>query len=231
VDRVPPDPPLTEILSARALNDLLRRLSQQQSKGEHGPNIPLDQDLLESINLTGQDSRANVGLLKHKGDLQWPMLLTDLEFEDSRERIDRLIKDAVKVAECGNSVEAGKLEDMRTELGRLNTTLSRDIGKSSPAEYVEARRYLDLLADAVRALEDPKAVHYFNGNGIANAKGKKVGQVANVAELIDSMSRNGLRFAPSVPGETDAYCALYRALQAFDAGMSAVAGSSKESEW
>jgi hypothetical protein len=232
LDRARHDPPMTEVLSARALNDLFRHLSRLQGKGERGPNVPLDPDLLENINVTGQDSRANVGLLKNKGDLQWPLPLTGLEFKDSREHVDRLIKDAVNLAEFGNPVEPGKLKDMKRQLDRLNATLSRNISEMSPSEYIESRRYLNLLGDAIRALEDPKVVNYFNGNWIARGKGKNVGQVANVAELIEYMSQKGLRFAPAVPGEADAYRALYHALQVFDAGMTTVASSnhSKEDE-
>jgi hypothetical protein len=109
---------------------------------------------------------------RNKGDLQWPPPLTGLEFKDSRERLAKLVEDAVGPGELDNPVEAGKLEAMRTELARLNATLSRDIGKLSPAEYVEARRFLDRLEDAVQGLEDPRAVNYFNGNEIAHAKGK-----------------------------------------------------------
>jgi hypothetical protein len=227
LDRARHDPPLTEVLSARALNDLFRHLSKQQGKGERGPNVPLDQDLLENINVTGQDSRANVGLLKNKGDLQWPLPLTRLEFKDSREHMDRLIKDAVNLAEFGNPVEPGKLKDMKRVLDRLNATLSSAISEMSPSEYIESRRYLNLLGDAIRALEDPKVVNYFNGNWTAKGKGKNVGHVANVAELIEYMSQKGLRFAPAVPGEADAYRALYHALQAFDAGMTSVASRSE----
>jgi hypothetical protein len=109
---------------------------------------------------------------RNRGDLQWPPPLTGLEFKDSRERLAKLVEDAVGPGELDNPVEAGKLEAMRTELARLNATLSRDIGKLSPAEYVEARRFLDRLEDAVQGLEDPRAVNYFNGNEIAHAKGK-----------------------------------------------------------
>jgi hypothetical protein len=172
LDRGRHDPPLTEILSAGALNDLLGRPSQQQGKGEHGPDIPLDPHRLEGSNLTGQDSRANAALRANEGELQWPLPLTGLEFQDSRRHMDRLLEDAVSRVEFGNPVEAGKLEDLRTELARLNTTLSRHIGTLAPAEYMEARRYLDQLADAVLALEDPnlvQALGAFNA-GLAAAR-------------------------------------------------------------
>jgi hypothetical protein len=215
LDRARHDPPVTEILSARALNDLFRHLSKEQGRGERGPNIPLDQDLLKGINLTGQDSQANPGLLKDDGKLQWPLALESSEFKDSREQMNKLIADAVNVARFGNAVDPGKLKDMKAEMDRLNNTLTADINELSPSQYIAARRYLNQLDDAVRALEDPKVGNYFNQNWAPKGK--------NVAELIKYMSDKGLRFAPAVAGDTDAYRALYHALQAFDAGMIMVA--------
>jgi hypothetical protein len=215
LDRARNDPPVTEVLSARALNDLFRHLAKEQGRGEKGPNIPLDQDLLKGINVTGQDSRANVGLLKDDGKLQWPLALESSEFKDSREQMNKLIADAVNVAKFGNAVDPGKLKDMKAEMDRLNNALTADINELSPSQYIAARRYLNQLEDAVRALEDPKVGNYFNQNWAPKGR--------NVAELIKYMSDKGLRFAPAVAGDTDAYRALYHALQAFDAGMTAVA--------
>jgi hypothetical protein len=214
LDRARHDPPLTEILSARALNDLFRHLSKMQGRGERGPNIPLDQDLLKGINVTGQDSRANAGLLKDGGKLQWPSPLQGREFTDGREDMEGLIADAVNLVKFGNGVDPGMLKDMWAELGRLNAALFNHISEMSPSQYIEAKRYLNLLEDAVRALQDPKAGNYFNQNWLAKGK--------NVAELVQYMSDKGLQFAPAVPGDADAYRALYHALQAFDAGMTTV---------
>jgi hypothetical protein len=219
LDRARHDPPQTEILSARALNDLFRHLSRMQGRGEHGPNVPLDQDLLRGINLTGQDTRANVGLLKDDGKLQWPLPLEGSEFAGGREHVNKLIADAVSVARFGNAVDAGRLKDLEAELGRLNATLQNNLPEMTLSRYIEARRYLNLLEDAVRALEDPKVGNYFNQNWVAKGK--------SVAELVKYMSDKGLRFAPAVPGDADSYRMLYHALQAFDAGLMMASNGSR----
>jgi hypothetical protein len=87
----------------------------------------------------------------------------------------------------------------------------------APSQYVEGRRYLNQVEDAVRALEDPNVANYFNQNWVPKGK--------NVAELIKFMADKGLVFAPAVQGDTDSYRALYHLLQAFDAGMATVASS------
>jgi hypothetical protein len=211
LDRARHDPPLTEILSGRALNTLLTYLEKQQGKGQRGPNVPISQDVLRGINVSGQDTRANPGLLKFDGRLQWPLCLTGSDFSDSRERLDLLLVDAVNSAKNSNPVPAGKLKDIRVELNRLNQVLLATLSDRSPSEYVEARRFLNQVEDAVKALEDPNVANYFNQNWVPRGK--------NVAELVKHLSDNGLVFAPAVPGDSDAYRALYRALQAFEAGM------------
>jgi hypothetical protein len=217
LDRARHNPPPTEIYSARALNDLLDHLKTVQGAGQAGPKVDLDPDMLRNVNLTGQDTRANIGLLKDDGKLHWPLPLQGSEFADGRERLNRLIADAVNEAKFGNTVDPGKLRDMRAELGRLKAALQQDVGELSPSQYVEARRYLNLLDDAVKALEDPKVVNYFNQNWVAKSK--------NVAELVKFMSDKGLRFAPATPGDADAYRSLYDALAAFDARMPQLATS------
>src|SRR5262249_39298196 len=162
------------------LNALFQHLSRQQAKGERGPNVPLSEETLRGINLTSGDSRANPGLLKDDGKLQWPLSLQGPEFADSRDRMNKLLADAVNVVKFNNPVEPGKLRDLRAALAQLNDTLQADVSDMSPAQYIEAKRYLNLLDDALRALEDPKAANFFNQNWVARGK--------NVAELIKYMS-------------------------------------------
>jgi hypothetical protein len=57
-------------------------------------------------------------------------------------------------------------------------------------------------------LEKPHAGNYFTGK--FSARGKTVG------ELIQNMSRQGLRFAPAVAGDEGAYENLHRYLVVYD---------------
>jgi hypothetical protein len=220
LDRARHDPPLSEILSGKALNTLLNHLAKQQGLGQRGSNVPLPEDLLKGINLTGQDTRANAGLLKNDGRLQWPLSLEGSEFADSREHINSLLRDAVSQAKNNNPILPGKLKDLRVELGRMNDALLRYISGMSLSQYIEARRYLNLLDDALKALEDPKVSNYFTEKWVVKNK--------NAAELVNFMAQSGLQFAPAVPGDVDSYRALYRALQVLDAGMPAVASSGSD---
>jgi hypothetical protein len=215
-------PPLVDILSARALNALFAQVARQQAQGERGPKIVLREDVLKGINLTGQDTVANAGLLKHDGRLQWPLPLEGSDFAGSRERIGRLIAEAVDQARNSQAVDPGKLRDLYNELGRLNTRLvqnARDASRTGDglflSQYIEAKRYVDQVSAAGKALENPSVANYLNDNWVTKGP--------TVAELVKYMSEKGLTFAPAVPGDADSYRALYRALQAFDAGINSAA--------
>jgi len=69
--------------------------------------------------------------------------------------------------------------------------------------------------DALLALQDPNVAHFFDRK--YEARGKTVG------DLVDYMSKNGLRFAPAVPGDEAAYRALQTFLAAYDDGLTRLA--------
>jgi hypothetical protein len=227
LNRARRDPPLTEVWSARSLNSLLNHVAAQQGRGVKGPTIALDPETLKSINLTPADSRANAGLLKDEGKLQWPRSLQGEEFNEPRTRLSRLMEEAVQKLKFNpnNPVPAGLVRDMTNDLQKLNERLNDSVNDLSPSQFIEARRYLNQVGDAVAALSDPKVGGYLNQNW--------AGKAHNVAELVNFMSRSGMRFAPATPGDEPAYNALYRALADFDAGMQvaqkpASSSSSKE---
>jgi hypothetical protein len=100
---------------------------------------------------------------------------------------------------------------MQNDLHRLSERLTDSVSDLSPSQYIEAKRYLNQVGDAIAALSDPKAGAYLNQTWVGKAR--------NVAELVGYMGRSGLRFAPATPGDEPAYNALYRALADFDAAM------------
>jgi hypothetical protein len=208
------DPPLTEVWSGKSLNSLLDHVSKLQAAGQPGPKIGLNEELLRHVNLT-TGAGGNIGLLRDDGNLQWPQPLQAPEFKEARERLGKQAPAAVQDLKFNNPADPAKLADMRAALRQLNDTLDKNIGGLSPSQYIEAKRYLNQLDDALKALADPNASRFFTQEWVAKGK--------DVARLVEYMRENGLRFAPAVPGDEAAYRALHSALVAFDAGMSPVA--------
>jgi len=216
LDRARVSPPLTEIWSGRSLNALLRNAIAQQGMERdgqkvRGPNVPLSEDTLKSINPTAGDTRGNVGLLKDNGKLQWPQPLQGEAFKKAREDFSRHMKQAFGSVQVNNTPDESTLNDLQVDLKKLQSELDANISSLSPDQYVEGRRYLRLLNNTVTALKDRNVVNLFNGAW--SLKGK------NVAELVQFMRDKGLWFAPATPGDEPAYTSLYYALAAFEAGL------------
>jgi hypothetical protein len=208
------DPPTPEILSARALNDLLLDAQKLQGKGVKGPDIPLNDGLLTQINFVPKGKvAANAGLLKNyklKGRLGWPEAFQSPAFSKDRELMDSLAKDAMNQAAQNGQVDFGTVTEMRNVADRLRQGLSVAIRREGlpPTPYAQASNFLSALNSSIRALSDPDAKSFFDG--------KHVPQAANVGDLVRDMTGRGLEFAPATTGEDSAYVALHRLLSNYD---------------
>jgi hypothetical protein len=212
LDRARKDPPATELWSGQALNALLRSI--QNSRLNRASSPSLEEDSLKNINLSDRSSRGNIGMLKDGGKLSWPASLQESQFDEARKRLSKNLRRAVdQVKNDKEPVEPALLKDISGDFKALNSTLNESADDLSPVQYIEARRYLNQLGGAIRALSDSKVTNYFNNTW--NAKGK------NVAELVSHMTREGLVFAPATPGDEAAYNALYVALRNYEAGLQA----------
>jgi hypothetical protein len=199
----------TDILSGRALNTLLKSI-QATGKASSGPPIPLDEDVVKRINVTA-GTNGNIGLLKDGGKLTWPEGLQDARFDEPRKRLTRNIALAVQTLKDGEAVRPDLLKDLKADYKTIVETLDELANDLSPAQYIEARRFLRQLDEAINALSDPKVTNYFNNTWQARGK--------NAADLVAHMTRNGLLFAPAAPGDEAAYRSLYQALRAYEAGL------------
>jgi hypothetical protein len=202
------NPPITEIWSAKTLNDILANLQDLQAKGIDGPAVLLDAATLKSINVTNGKGPANTGLLKDAGKLNWPNTLRTLppeaETRALRAQIDALLVEGKKQALQRGRVNGGITAELERSIDALRKNLAGRVGEYSFNDYSEAKRFLNQLDDALTVLQQPDAGNYLNG--------KFAAQGANVKELVQNMTENGLRFAPATSGEEAAYTALYQSL-------------------
>lgn len=204
------DPPMTEIWSAKALNDLLLD-AQKIANVEDLANTPLNEEMLAKINVTTGKGSSNVGVLRD--GMNWPLLLRRKDFATEVGKINKLMQQAVN-AGSKEQMDADAIEGMMEQMELMQKKLLaqlRGTGNSrpiTPAMYVDAKNFLNQLNDAISLLQKRDASEYLNGKYAA--KGKTVG------ELIKHMMDNGLRFAPATAGNEAAYTALHRALANFD---------------
>jgi hypothetical protein len=203
------DPPVTEIWSGKALNDLLLAIRQQKAQGIKNPDVPLEEGVLKHLNVTsGADGGGSLGVMRNEGQLQWPLTLRSSAYAGTTKRIDDLAAQAYKQASYG-SVSADTIQGMSGAIDTLETQLKRHVAEVAPGDYMQAKRYLRDLEGALRVLSDPN---------VSKVVTRKLGTQGNTVNgLVTQMSRDGLRFAPATRGDEAAYVAVHNAMVAYTA--------------
>jgi hypothetical protein len=206
-------PPAPEIWSAKALNQLLLSIQQQHALKVLGPDVPITQEVLRHVNLTGGSASGNIAVLRDEGRLQWPAVLEADDFAAERESLERLARQAYQQA-AGGSVAEDTLQALNEAVGKLEGSLKRAVNEVTPEDYMQAKRYVRELRGAVKALRNPD---------VASQVTRKWASRGNsVTDLVKLMTRDGLKFAPAIQGDEEAYVTLHRALtDYFDAPPSA----------
>jgi hypothetical protein len=198
-------PQLPEITSGKALNDILPALAGLLDRKPDTPVVPLDEEYVRRLNVTRNEGNAgNVGLLRDKGELRFPIALTRLtppeEMTRVREQLAEFAKTAYNQALYG-TVDANVVKEMESLSRRLNERLTRGINDFDFGEYSEGKRFLGSLDDAITLLKSPDAAKWINGQNVARGK--------SVQDLVRNMTSKGLRFAPASPGDEQVYTAVH----------------------
>jgi hypothetical protein len=201
------DPPLTEIWSGKALNDLLLAAQGMHASLGPGPVVPLNAETLSQVNVTSGKNPGGVGVLKDGGRLRWPLVFEDQAFEAERKKVDELTRSAMQQAESGR-VDAATINGLTKTVDAMGKRLRQQVAATDVNDYIEAKRYLRDLDNAVKLFKDPNASNYLSSKWQPRAN--------TVAELVDQMTSQGLRFAPAAPGEEAAYTSLQRAMATYD---------------
>jgi hypothetical protein len=204
------NPPLVEIWSATALNDLLRDIQSTQTGSASVREVALPPEVLQHINVTTGTTYGGVGLLRGDGKLTWPFVLQGPYFDAERTRLDQLLPQAVQAAR-GGQVPYKLVTDIDTAQKELERSLDAHVADLTPSEFTEASRYVRELKDSIRVLRQSDVAKYFRPAW--TPKG------ATVGELVQQMTREGLKFAPAVSGDEPYYTSLHRALVDYDLGV------------
>jgi hypothetical protein len=211
----------TAICSAAPLNLLLEDLEMLRGDGISLQNVSLSAETLAHINLTNQPNGPTPGLLRDAGKLNWPIAwCTDplqTPSASTRQRIDDNLTKAIAKAKDGHA-DGNLLLLLRSDITDLRNFLDRQISRMPSDNFIDAKRYLDELIDAVIVLGRDDAAKYL-GSTFSVAPDK----VKTVTDLVAFMTDNHLTFAPTVTGDERAYHDLHKALAQCDGDAEAKA--------
>jgi hypothetical protein len=210
------DPPLTEIVAATPLNNLLKSIQRVETEqGLRGPSIPVDPDVLRHINVTDGTTIGSATLFKPES-LSWPLVLEQDAFAQSRKDIEGLISEGVLQVTSKGKVDAKTQQQLIKAIDQVKSKLDAMIHDLTPDEYIGGTRFARQLRDTARMFNNPNAANFFNGKW--EARGSTVG------EVITEMTRKGLRFGPAAEGSEAAYQSFFRSLLNYDAALAQLAG-------
>jgi hypothetical protein len=99
---------------------------------------------------------------------------------------------------------------LKGAIGNIDSKLEKMAPEMSIPDSIQARRYVDEVKDAVRALEQPNASKYLGGAGKPQSR--------SIGDLIAYMTKSGLRFAPALQGEEGPYRALHQGMVSYSLG-------------
>jgi hypothetical protein len=204
----------TTIWSATDLNVLLDDLKAHPDR--RGRDVALSEEVLRHVNIIPSKSNANAGLLRN--DRRWPELLLRAAFQEEKDQIEAKIPELVRQAKAG-LVQAADLEALEQAVNGMRQRLAGMIQDVPDPQYIRAKRFLLDLQSGIKVLHQPDAANYFSPMYGPESK--------SVRELVQHMSKNGLRFAPATAGDEMAYLAFYQALANYDvsANLQPVGGS------
>jgi hypothetical protein len=203
------NPPLAEIWSGQALNDVVRDIRKGETK-KGGRPVLIDEDAAKHINLT--PGVGNPGLLKNEGHVAWPLVLLSDDYKPQRELLNALAPEAFRQAINGR-VDPGTLKSMNEAVATLHDKVTANVRDMTATQYIEASCFVGYFGDGLKILGRPDAGDLFS-LGFWR-------QGMNVADLVKYMADKGLVFAPAMTGDESAYQAVHRALVAYDRGTSA----------
>jgi hypothetical protein len=204
------NPPQNEIWSGLALNTILESVQRDNIPVSLRPIIPLSPETLNHINTTSGTTAGSIGLIRDGGKLTWPLTLKGSDFGSDRSKMDELAAKALEEASRG-AVQAETIQAMTSTLDGLRETLRQKVEEMSLSDHMAARRYLNELENTISALQDPN---------VSKQVSRSWAKSASVSELVDQMTRQGIRFAAATAGDEPSYSSLYQSFVAFTSGLS-----------
>jgi hypothetical protein len=205
------NPPTNEIMSGDALNTILEAVQKDVIPVSLRPIVPLEAESLSHINTKSGSTSGSIGLLRDGGKLTWPLPLKTRDFAANRAKIEQLAVKALSEARQG-SVDADTLQEMTSTANNLRDDLKQKVDDYSMGDYMAAKRYLSELDNTIRALQDPNVSKFVSRSWAAKGN--------SVSDLVDGMTRQGLKFAAATVGDEPYYTSVYQSMVRYTTDMS-----------
>jgi len=199
-------PSSVDVTSGLALNAILDSLQSMPEKVKATKAMPIEESFIKQLNFTR--GTGSIGLLRNRGKLNWPTMLMRLQpaedFAKARAQIEARFQDAFNQVNGGGRADADNIKALAKLIDQLSEMVSGRASSMTFAENLDVKRYMRSLEDSVNFMKQPDASEWMPGKHKAKPQ--------SVQDLVLLMADKGVRFAPALLGDEEAYVKMRRML-------------------
>jgi hypothetical protein len=196
-----------EVASGEPLNELLKEIVRVEKKGASGPSAYIPSLLLDDVRFSGSSAADLLNFARLADNLPYPVAFDDPALAPLRDELEKDFTSAAVAVQAGKAPENAKLTKLEATFRRLQDAAGPVVKNLPFDEATAARRFLNNMAGAIRAMKGNTA------NGLIDPKWAAEG--LTVADLVKHMTRHKLLFGPAPSGNEESYLAMHRNLAAY----------------
>lgn len=191
-----------DVASGEALNALLKEIIRVDTKGAVVSAAYIPSLLLDEIRFGGSPAADLLNLARQAGNLPFPTAFDDPTLALLRTELEKDFAAAAAPVQTGKAPEGAKLARLEVTFQRTQDAAGPVIKNLPFEEATSARRFLNRMAGAIKAMKGNTAV------GLIDPKWAAEG--LTTSDLVKHMNRHKLQFGPAPVGDEEAYMTMHR---------------------
>ena len=179
----------------------------RQAKGATGPSAYIPSMMLDEIRFGGSPAGDLFNLVRQAGTLPFPDAFDDPSLAKQRSDLEQDFATAAAAVLQGQNPESAKVAKLERTFQQFQDGAGVIIKELPFEEAIAARRFLNSMANAIKALKNNL------GNGLVNPRWAVEG--LTVADLTRQMTKHKLQFAPAPSGGEETYSTMQQNLATY----------------
>jgi hypothetical protein len=196
-----------QVMSGEVLNVLLKEIVRVEGTGARGPSAYIPPLLLDDVRFGGSPAGDLLNLARQAGTLEFPSAFDDPALAMFRDNLEKDFAAVAVAVQAGKSPESEKLLKLTGTFQKAQDAAAPVIKNLPFEEATAARRFLNSMANAIKALKTGAS------NGLIDPKWSAEG--LTVTDLAKHMTKHKLQFGAAPRGGEEAYATMHRNLATY----------------
>jgi hypothetical protein len=201
-----------QIVSGAVLNDIMTAIRPLQAKGIKAESSLLPAELIRQVQFSSSTASDIVNLLRD-GKPAFPEILNAPEWMTIRNDLTKAMTPIFEAASAGKKVTQAQGEALRKEVAKARPQMSGLLLELSFGDATELTRFFNRLDNLARLGTESSL------SGVYSPAWATIG--VSVNEFVKTTGTHQMTLAPAIPGQEEAYFALYRGLLNYHTALTA----------